>query len=163
MDSGWLKVLDIGGPKSIALALASGGVHFAMIHKLFGLDKLPAIAEPISGLAMVVFGAFGVVWIIGQVFAVPKLWFRGRSRAVYLREALSSLSLEEASVLARMATGNARSTRGSIWDPVMMALCQKGLLAQAGGTGLPENWAFTIPANVWPEVRKWGTARQLAK
>jgi hypothetical protein len=113
----------------------------------------PPLAVIGAGLGAFVFGAFGAIWIVEKTLHSFRTFLRRRKYVANILESLNSLSIEEAAIMERLAATNSRSIQGSLFDPVMMALCHKGLLTKAGGTGYPDQWAFSVPATIWPTVR----------
>jgi hypothetical protein len=107
-------------------------------------------------VAGIVSGALALMWIAeAAVNCVRrKLWEHQRRKL--LRSFLLTLSQEEADLLESMSRHNQQSLTGPLEDPITNRLVQKKLLARASGAGRASAWTYTVPPEVWTEIkRRW--------
>ena len=149
------KLLDLTGPKALAIFIACVAIKIASIKGWIVLSDIHSSAAAVTDVVAIVSGALALIWMIE--FAVN--WIRGRGvrrrRRRQIREYLSSLSAEEEGLLRGMLADNEQSMNSNINDPIVNRLVQKGLLTRVG-TGSILAFPHTVPPLVWEEMQmKW--------
>jgi hypothetical protein len=161
MDSGWLKVLDIGGPRAATLCAICGAVSVGYERKLFHLAQLPPTAVLGANVGFLIFGAATAAWLVGAAALRVRRWFgMGRYREA-IADALGGLSGQEWDVLAGMMARGHHTALGGLFDPVMCSLVSKGLLERAHGTGDTTAWVHSMPKEVREALSRFGQSRLL--
>ncbi len=66
---------------------------------------------------------------------------------------METLSKDEFDILQNTVNRNQRTVYGELCDPIIISLCNKGLLKTGAGAGNPLDWAFIIPDFVYDRLK----------
>lgn len=145
------------GPARFLYAVAAVGVFFLLIPVPWAdwLGAEEVLATWRGWIALVTVSAFAFAT---AAFAptVAKLWRRKASTKARIKS-LEALSGEERILLGYCAHRDRRTvllSLDSTASKVAEGLCQKGLMEQAVGGHSVLAWPFTIPAAIWPSIKK---------
>jgi len=161
LDSGWLKILDVRGPRAFVGLIVCSGISIASEKHLYALAKAPAWVIITANVGVLLFGALTVLWV-GELLFRPFLnWKWKRERTIDIVSALEGLSREEWEILLGMLHRNQKSVGAPLTDPVINSLQAKGLLAPRYGVGNMLHWVFLMPNDVWKVLRDAKSAGNL--
>jgi len=154
LDSGWLKILDVRGPKAFVGLVVCIGISVAGEKHLYALAKAPAWVIIGANVGALLFSALVMLWL-GELLLRPfARWKWSRERTADIFSALEGLSREEWEILLGMLHRNQKSVGAPITEPVINSLQAKGLLVQRSGVGNMLNWIFLMPDDVWKLLQK---------
>lgn len=96
----------------------------------------------------------GVVFWIVQLFPVMMAFLAESKHKKMAIKSLDSLASYELTILLYGLWNNQRTVFLSLGDCGALALCQKGILLKASGTGHRLGWPYTIENFIWEHLRQ---------
>lgn len=147
------KLLELTGPKLLGLFSACLLLRLANAYGFVSLSDLALSAPAVVDVVMFLSGALTLMWIAESFIHWLRRKLQQRKHRIQIREWLSTLAEDEKTLLQSMLAANRQSMSAHVMNPIIARLVQKGLLLQASGAGSIRAWSYTIPAEVWTEMK----------